>query len=116
MWFKLIPFIAFIIIASPALFKIVRSVLGGWVASADGLPTQMGVALHAVVFVIAVHYLMKMTRKGRKGPSTSVSANVHPSCDQLDPTKPFLCPPGSTYEDTCKPSEVACYDMFPQNY
>jgi len=114
MWLKLIPFLAFALIASPSMFKLVRGILGNWVASADGLPTQMGVALHALVFVLVVHFIMKMTHPRRTRKSTSVSPNVHPSCDQLDPTKPFLCPPGSTYEDTCQPSEVSCYDMYPQ--
>lgn len=111
MWFKLIPFVLFAIIASPAMFRLVSSVLGGWVASADGLPSQLGVALHALVFVLALHVVTKLTHasKGRK--STSVSHTSHPSCGANDPTKPFLCPPGSTYEDTCQSTEVACYTL-----
>ena len=70
---KIIPFAAFYIVANPATFKLVRQGLGGWVASADGVPTQAGLLLHAFVFLIVCHLLYKLfkTRKsgfGGKGP------------------------------------------------
>lgn len=114
MWLKLIPFLAFAIIASPAMFKLVRRILGSWVASADGLPSQMGVLLHAFVFVIVVHYIMKSIRHRTTRKSTSISTKMTPACEGMDPTRPFLCPPGSTYENTCQGTEVACYDLYPQ--
>ena len=48
----IIPFTTFYIVANPATFKAVRGVAGNWVASADGLPTTLGLLLHSLVFVI----------------------------------------------------------------
>ena len=56
--FQVIPFVAYIAVAHPATYKATRGVLGNWVASADGLATLKGVALHAVVFVLLVSLLM----------------------------------------------------------
>jgi hypothetical protein len=54
---KIIPFITFFAIANPETFKLVRSIAGSWVASADGLPTTAGLLLHALVFVIVCHFV-----------------------------------------------------------
>ena len=43
---KIIPFIAFFLVANPEAFKLVRKLLGTWVANSYGLPTQAGVLLH----------------------------------------------------------------------
>lgn len=56
---KLLPFIVFFIVANPATFKLVRSVAGSWVASAEGLPTTAGLLLHALVFVVLTHLLWR---------------------------------------------------------
>ena len=58
--FQIIPFVAYIAVASPATYKLTRGVLGNWVASADGLATLKGVALHAVVFVLLATLLMPL--------------------------------------------------------
>jgi len=57
--FQIIPFVAYVAVAHPATYKATRSVLGSWVASADGLATLPGVALHAVVFVLLASLLMR---------------------------------------------------------
>lgn len=64
MWTKVLIFlIVFFIVANPATFKIMRKLLGAWVASADGLATPAGLVLHSAVFVaLAVlipKYLMR---------------------------------------------------------
>ena len=51
--------IVFFIIANPATFKIMRGVLGAWVASAEGLATPAGLILHSVVFAGMVILLPK---------------------------------------------------------
>lgn len=56
----LITFVAYAAIASPVAYKTVRSFLGNWVASADGLPTTAGLLLHALVFIIVVGFLMRL--------------------------------------------------------
>jgi len=49
----------FFIVANPALFKIMRGVLGSWVASAEGLPSTAGLLLHAVVFAVICRVIMR---------------------------------------------------------
>lgn len=49
---KIVPFIIFFLVAHPETFKLVRSVAGGWVASTYGVPTNAGLLLHALVFVL----------------------------------------------------------------
>ena len=48
----------FFIVANPATFKLTRKVFGP-IASADGLPSQLGVAVHALVFVFALRFLYR---------------------------------------------------------
>jgi hypothetical protein len=57
---KILPFILFFIVANPATFKLVRSVAGSWVASAEGLPTTLGLLLHALVFVLLCTFLWRL--------------------------------------------------------
>lgn len=44
---------------NPMLFKAVASVLGRWVAGADGAPTMLGLVLHAVLFGLVLYLFMK---------------------------------------------------------
>ena len=61
MWTKILIFmIIFFLVASPATFKIMRKLLGAWVASADGLATPAGLALHGVVLVLLAIYLPRV--------------------------------------------------------
>jgi hypothetical protein len=61
MWTKVLIFmIIFFLVASPATFKIMRRALGAWVASADGLATPAGLALHGVVLVLLGIYLPRV--------------------------------------------------------
>jgi hypothetical protein len=64
---KILPFLAFFIVANPATFKLVRSVAGSWVASAEGLPTTLGLLLHALVFVLLVTFLWRLVYGKRSG-------------------------------------------------
>lgn len=58
MWTKILIFmITFFIVANPATFKIVRRLLGSWVASGEGLATPAGLILHALVFVSLAVFL-----------------------------------------------------------
>ena len=63
----IIPFIAYVAIASPAAYKAVRGVLGDWVANSYGLPTVAGLILHALVFIAIVGFLMRVTIRHSSG-------------------------------------------------
>lgn len=68
---KLVPFAVFFVVANPETFKCVRSLLGKWVASADGIPTTAGLLLHALVFVILAHFMWRLVwgaKKSRAAP------------------------------------------------
>jgi len=58
----LIPLIAFMILANPAIFKLVRGVAGNWVSNNMGRASTSGLLLHAVVFVLIVGFLMTQLR------------------------------------------------------
>lgn len=51
----------FFLVANPATFNLMRSLLGDWVASGAGCPTGTGLLLHSVVFGLVVFLLMKVT-------------------------------------------------------
>jgi hypothetical protein len=57
---KIVPFVTFLIVASPMTFKTVRGLLGNWVASADGVPTTAGLFLHALVYVLLATLLWRL--------------------------------------------------------
>lgn len=50
----------FFLVASPETFKIVRNLVGSWVSSPTGCPTMMGLALHALVFLLVTWGLMNI--------------------------------------------------------
>jgi len=63
----IIPFTTFYIVANPATFKAVRGVAGNWVASADGLPTMLGLLLHSLVFVILCRLILNLLTVSKSG-------------------------------------------------
>ena len=67
---KVIPFATFVAIASPQAFELTRTLLGGWVASGEGVPKLGGLLLHALVFVILTHFLWRFFY----GPKTARSS------------------------------------------
>lgn len=54
----MLPFLLFFMIANPLTYKMTRKVFGG-IASPEGLPTQVGVLLHAFVFVMLLKFVLK---------------------------------------------------------
>ena len=56
---NLLPAALFVAFANPETFKLVRGVAGGWVASTYGVPTNAGLILHAILFVLVVGFLMR---------------------------------------------------------
>lgn len=64
---KILPFLAFFIVANPATFKLVRSVAGDWVASSYGVPTTLGLLLHALVFVLLTAFLWRLVYGKKSG-------------------------------------------------
>jgi hypothetical protein len=61
---KMLHLILFFIVANPMMYKITSKlpVLGSRIADSTGRPTQFGVFVHAVVFVLLSILTMKLTR------------------------------------------------------
>lgn len=58
MWTKILIFmVVFFLVANPSTFKLMRKILGGWVASAEGVAKPGGLVLHAAVFVALAIFL-----------------------------------------------------------
>ena len=71
---KVVPFIVFFLVANPETFKLTRSLLGGWVGSTYGVPTNLGLLLHALVFVLLctfVYQLVHGKRMSKYHPQTT---------------------------------------------
>ena len=86
MWTKILIFmVVFFIVANPATFKIMRGLLGGWVASADGAAKPAGLILHAAVFV-ALMYLIP--RRSYYSTLAERQAEVRQKFAHLDPKSP----------------------------
>jgi hypothetical protein len=72
---KIIPFAAFIAIASPQAFELTRTILGSWIATGEGVPKVGGLILHALVFIIVTHLLWRFFF-GPKTAKTSCGCGV----------------------------------------
>jgi hypothetical protein len=57
--FKVAPFVLFFLVANPMTYDLTSRlpVVGPMVTDAAGRPTQLGVLLHALVFVLLMPYL-----------------------------------------------------------
>jgi hypothetical protein len=49
---KIAMALLFMVLASSQAFQAVRSVAGGWIATAEGLPKFGGLFVHALVFMV----------------------------------------------------------------
>lgn len=58
--------LVFFIIASPDTFRVMRKIIGKWVAGPNGCPTASGLAFHSVVFMFITWGLMNLKSEGYK--------------------------------------------------
>ena len=52
----------FATVASPEVFKLTRSIAGGWVATSEGTAKIGGLILHAIVFVLLLRIALKILK------------------------------------------------------
>jgi hypothetical protein len=71
----LIPMATYVVVANPATYIFVRGILGGWVASSDGVATLAGLVLHAFVYVILTGLLLMMLMPKTSGYGVSDASN-----------------------------------------
>jgi hypothetical protein len=73
----LIPLVAFMLFANPEVFKIVRGIIGSWVAGSDGVATNAGLLLHGILFVIIVGFFMRKTSTLKNRDEANDANNKH---------------------------------------
>lgn len=54
------------ILFNPMTFQAVRGLIGGWVATTDGLPKTLGLLLHTALFGLILYVLMKPSKNQRQ--------------------------------------------------
>jgi hypothetical protein len=64
---KIMMAILFMLLASSMAFQAVRSVLGGWIATAEGLPKVGGLTVHALVFMVLSTMVWRYVPFGSSG-------------------------------------------------
>jgi hypothetical protein len=57
-----LPAVAFFLVANPMTYDLTSKLplVGDYITDAQGRPTQVGVLIHALVFVLLLTYLAKM--------------------------------------------------------
>ena len=80
-----VPGVAFMIASSPQTFKIMRSVLGNWVSSAEGVATFPGLFLHMLFFLLVLYlvgrYLPKVSFMDSKVLCSTTSCKPPQKCN-----------------------------------
>ena len=61
---KVAAFVAFFLVANPMTYDLTSKLplVGGFITDAQGKPTQVGVLIHALVFVLVMHYVYRMMK------------------------------------------------------
>jgi hypothetical protein len=59
---KVATFVAFFLVANPMTYALTSKLplVGDFITDAQGKPTQVGVLIHALVFVLLLQYVSKM--------------------------------------------------------
>ena len=74
---SLLAALIFFIVANPETYKVIRGVLGDWVASPTGCPTTNGLILHTIVYLVITYFLMKgHHREPLEGDANAANANA----------------------------------------
>ena len=73
---SIISALVFFIVANPETFKLVRRLIGSWVATPTGCPSMTGLVLHAVVFMLVVWGMMNIKREKMEGEEVVVEEEV----------------------------------------
>jgi len=64
---SLLGALIFFVVASPEAFRLMRSIVGSWVATPNGTPSSAGLALHALVFLLIIWFTMNIKAEYMEG-------------------------------------------------
>ena len=61
---KALSFVLFFLVANPMMYDLTSKLplVGGMIEDNSGRPTQVGVLIHALVFILLMHYAYKMMK------------------------------------------------------
>jgi hypothetical protein len=111
---SIVSALVFFIVANPETFKLVRRLVGSWVATPTGCPSMMGLLLHAVVFMLVVWGMMNIRKEAMEGEDAPPTAPA-PESKGLNPKEPAPVPvpvtPPVVQEQPNKMSQVLGMDM-----
>ncbi|QIG59970.1 hypothetical protein [Dishui Lake phycodnavirus 4] len=68
---SLLGALIFFVVASPEAFRLMRSIVGSWVATPNGTPSSAGLALHALVFLLIIWFTMNIKAEYMEGEEAS---------------------------------------------
>ena len=102
--------LTFFIVANPETFRLVRRVLGSWIATPTGCPSTLGLLVHTLIFILVVWGMMNIKKEGgcpktKKGcgcggaKKKGTKKVVVPMVDAPEP-KPGFAEPEIKLEDT----------------
>ena len=61
---SIISGLTFFIIANPETFRLIRRILGSWIATPTGCPSTLGLLVHTLVFTLVVWGMMNIKKEG----------------------------------------------------
>jgi hypothetical protein len=105
---SIISALVFFIVANPETFKLVRRLVGSWVATPTGCPSMMGLLLHAVVFMLVVWGMMNIRKEAMEGEDAPPTA---PAPESMPAPVPVPVTPPVVQEQPNKMSQVLGMDM-----
>jgi hypothetical protein len=88
---SIISGLVFFIVANPETFRIVRAILGSWIATPTGCPSTLGLLVHTLVFILVVWGMMNIKKEGggKKKGTKVVVAPPAPMEEAPDPRPEF---------------------------
>jgi hypothetical protein len=105
---SIVSALVFFIVANPETFKLVRRLVGSWVATPTGCPSMMGLLLHAVVFMLVVWGMMNIRKEAMEGEDAPPTA---PAPESMPAPVPVPVTPPVVQEQPNKMSQVLGMDM-----
>ena len=106
---SIISALVFFIVANPETFKLVRRLVGSWVATPTGCPSMMGLILHAAVFMLVVWGMMNLKRESMEGVEIDEEEVMVEESEPMMESEPMLEP--VVQEPPSRMSKVLGMDM-----
>lgn len=82
----------FFIIANPDTFRLMRRILGNWVAGPNGCPTTKGLVLHTIVYILISWGMMNVNNEAYTIPTMGGVKEPEPEPEPRPEIKPMPMP------------------------